>query len=119
MFDLETSSKRARSLLSASLPDWAILADTGMMDAPSVAIWRTGNTVYLATPCECDASECMAQVADSSAECGKAKRTDLAVHAVRFPTDDQAARYMRDVRRIHRANGQSDKRRTESAPIPV
>ncbi len=37
----------------------------------------------------------------------------------RFPTEDQAARYMRDVRRIHRASGQSDKPRRESVAIPV
>jgi len=119
MFDAATIQRRARAELSKSLPEWAILADTGMSDAPTVGIWRIGNTVYLATPHESDPAECMAQVADTAADCHAATATALAVHAVRFPTEDQAARYMRDVRRIHRASGQSDKPRRESAPIPV
>jgi len=119
MFDLPTSTKRARALLTSALPDWAILADTGMMDAPAVGIWRIGNTVYLATPAECEPSACIAQVADAAADCDCAERTGLAVHAVRFPTDDAAARYMRDVRRIHRQSGQTDKPRREACEIPV
>lgn len=119
MFDLPTIQRRARAELSKSLPEWAILADTGMGDAPTVGIWRVGNTVYLATPHDSDPAECSAQVADTAADCAGATRTNLALHAVRFPTEDQAARYMRDVRRIHRASGQSDKPRREAVAIPV
>ena len=107
-----------RRTLETAVPAWAIVTETGNAIAPFVGIWRIGATVYLATPAESDAAECVGQLADFCADASEGTRTALAVHAIRFDAEDRAARYMRDVRRMHRASGQSDKVRRAPAPIP-
>ena len=108
-----------RSALIDACPNWAITTDTGSDEAPHVAIWRVGNVVYLATPAaDSDACGRMEQLASTVADLDDAKPQALAVQSFRFPTDDEAARFMRDVRRIHRQNGGTTKRAVE-VPIPV
>ena len=111
---------KQREALAESLPHWAIVTETGAPEAPFVGIWRVGNLVYLATlAADSDACGRMEQLASTVADLDEAKPQALAVQSFRFPSDDDAARFMRDTRRIQRQNGQDDGRRPAGAEIPI
>lgn len=109
-----------RKDLERFVPAWAVVSDTGRPEAPHAAVWRVGAAVYVACLADTDAAGLLGQLADSVGSREEPEASgSLAVRAMLFPSEAEAGRYMRDLRRLHRASVQSDRKREAQPEIPV